>query len=117
MSTAVAKAPAEAEGPVSSVPSPRAPQGGVLRNRADVRTLIWAFVLFPSVAFAQYVWPSLAGWLLPLGLYVGFCSGVFSHNHNHCPTFKSRRLNVWYAAYISAFYGYPTFAWIPTHNQ
>lgn len=87
-----------------------------LRNAADYRTLFWAFVLFPAVAFAQYANPALAGWLLPLGLYLGFCAGVFSHNQNHCPTFKGKRANALYAAYLSFFYGYPTFGWIPTHN-
>jgi fatty acid desaturase len=53
---------------------------------------------------------------LPISLYFGFCTGVFSHNHNHCPTFKSKRLNSIFAAWLSVFYGYPTFAWIPTHN-
>jgi len=54
--------------------------------------------------------------LVPLSLYLGFCAGVFSHNQNHCPTFKSRRLNAFYQAWLSVFYGFPTFAWIPTHN-
>jgi beta-carotene hydroxylase len=89
----------------------------LLRNPADRRTMVWAFGLFPAAAAAHYEWPWLSGWLLPLGLYIGFCSGVFSHNHNHCPTFATRPWNVFYAAWVSFFYGYPTFAWIPTHNQ
>ena len=32
------------------------------------------------------------------------------------PTFKSRKLNAFYSAWLSVFYGFPTFAWIPTHN-
>jgi beta-carotene hydroxylase len=87
-----------------------------LRYAADYRTLLWAFVFFPGVAIAQYADPSLVGWLTPIGLYLGFCAGVFSHNQNHCPTFAGKRANVVYAAYLSFFYGYPTFAWIPTHN-
>jgi fatty acid desaturase len=88
----------------------------MLRHRADRRTLLWAFVLFPAVGFAPYVEPRLIPWLLPLTLYLGFCAGVFSHNHNHSPTFKSRSLNAFYSAWLSVFYGFPTFAWIPTHN-
>lgn len=87
-----------------------------LRFAADYRTLLWAFVLFPGVALSQYVYPGLVGWLLPVSLYMGYCAGIFSHNHNHCPTFHSRKLNDFFAAYISVFYGYPLFAWIPTHN-
>src|SRR5579863_4900091 len=89
----------------------------MLRHRSDWRTLLWAFVLFPAVGFAPYVEPRLIPWLLPVTLYFGFCAGVFTHNQNHCPMFKSRRANTFYAAYLSVFYGFPTFAWIPTHNQ
>ena len=78
--------------------------------------MLWAFVFFPALGFAPYVEPRLIPWLLPLSLYFGFCAGVFSHNHNHCPMFKNRRLNAFYSAWLSVFYGYPTFAWIPTHN-
>jgi|HubBroStandDraft_4_1064222.scaffolds.fasta_scaffold13552_3 beta-carotene hydroxylase len=88
----------------------------MLRYREDWRTLLWAFVLFPAVGFAPYVWPRLIPWLLPVSLYMGFCAGCFSHNHNHCPTFRGRRMNSFYSAWLSVFYGFPTFGWIPTHN-
>jgi fatty acid desaturase len=88
-----------------------------LRFGSDWRTVIWAFVLFPTVALLPYWWPGLIAWLLPLALYTGFCAGVFAHNHNHCPTFSGRRMNSFYSTWISVFYGYPTFAWIPTHNR
>jgi fatty acid desaturase len=87
-----------------------------LRYSADYRTLMYAFVLFPGVALAHYVDPRLCGWLLPLSLYMGFCAGVFAHNHNHCPTFKSRGLNNFFGGWLSIFYGYMLFGWIPTHN-
>ncbi|MGH7271730.1 MAG: fatty acid desaturase family protein [Polyangiaceae bacterium] len=88
----------------------------MLRHASDRRTLLWAFGLFPVLGFAPYLEPRVIPWLLPLSLYSGFCAGVFSHNHNHCPTFKSRRMNAFFGAWLSVFYGYPTFAWIPTHN-
>lgn len=88
-----------------------------LRYSADLRTLFYAGVLFPGVPLLQYAFPQLLGWLLPLGLYLGFCAGVLTHNQNHTPTFKSKRLNVLYQAWLSVFYGYPTFGWIPSHNQ
>ncbi len=88
----------------------------MLRHREDWRTVLWAFVFFPLVGFAPYVQPRLIPWLLPVTLYFGFCAGVFSHNHNHSPTFKSRKMNAFFSAWLSVFYGFPTFAWIPTHN-
>src|SRR5271165_3754129 len=88
----------------------------LVRHRADWRTLVWAFVFFPLVGFSPYVWPGLVPWILPVSLYFGFCAGVFSHNQNHCPTFKSRRVNAFYAAWLSIFYLFPTYVWIPSHN-
>jgi fatty acid desaturase len=88
----------------------------MVRNATDWRTLLWAFVFFPAVGFAPYLEPRLVPWLLPVSLYFGFCAGVFSHNHNHCPVFRNRRLNSFYSAWLSIFYGLPTFMWIPTHN-
>lgn len=92
-------------------------ESAVLRYRADRRTMLWAFGLFPLVLLAPYATPHRAGWILPLALYVGLCASTLVHNHGHCPTFFRRRLNTLYSAYLGVFYGYPIFAWIPTHNQ
>ncbi|HSP78471.1 MAG TPA: fatty acid desaturase [Myxococcaceae bacterium] len=70
----------------------------------------------PLVALAQYARPDLIPFLSPLGCYLALSAGVIAHNHNHCPTFKNRRLNGWMGVWLSIFYGYPTFAWVPTHN-
>ncbi len=86
------------------------------RFSSDYRCLFYAFVLFPGVGLAHYVWPWLTGWLLPLSIYLGYCAGIFSHNHNHCPTFANRKANDFFGAWLSIFYGYPLFGWIPTHN-
>jgi beta-carotene hydroxylase len=88
-----------------------------LRFAEDKKTLLWAFGLFPLVPALAYLRPELTLWLLPLALYVSYCSGVLTHNHNHCPTFMGRRSNVAYGAWLSLFYGFPIFSWIPTHNQ
>jgi fatty acid desaturase len=86
------------------------------RHRADYRTILWMFVFAPAVMAAQYVAPSLIGYLTVLSLYFGVSAAVIAHNHNHCPTFTDKRRNDWFGKVLSVFYGYPTFAWIPTHN-
>jgi beta-carotene hydroxylase len=95
----------------------------MLRHPADWRTVLWAFGFFPLLGFLPYIDPRVLHvgshffpWLLPVSLYFGFCAGVFSHNHNHCPLFKSRKLNAFYSAWLSIFYGYPTWVWVPSHN-
>jgi len=88
-----------------------------LRFIADRRTLFWAFILFPALPALSYFEPELAPWLLPLSLYLAYCSGVLAHNHNHAPVFRQKRFNSLYSAWLSFFYGCPSFVWIPTHNQ
>ena len=55
--------------------------------------------------------------MLPVTLYLAFCAGVLTHYHNHLGVFRSRTLNRLYSLWLSLFYGFPIFSWIPTHNQ
>jgi len=88
-----------------------------LRVNADWRAVLWVFGLMPLCAGVQLARPALAGWLMPFSIYLAYAAGVLAHNHNHCPVFRGRRMNGVYSAFLSFFYGYPTFAWIPTHNE
>ena len=90
-----------------------------VRDAADYRTLFWAFVLFPLVPAIEYSRP---GWgvftsLLPATLYLSFTAGVFVHNHNHRAVFTGKKANFAYGLWLSVFYGFPIFSWIPTHNR
>jgi fatty acid desaturase len=87
-----------------------------LRYAADARVLVWACLLLPGAAALPFAFPAHASWFVPLSLYAGFSTGVLAHYHNHCPVFRDRRANAMYAVWLSIFYGYPVFAWIPTHN-
>ena len=51
-----------------------------------------------------------------MSCYLALSAGVIAHNHNHTPTFRGRTLNAIFGNWLSIFYGYPTFAWVPTHN-
>ncbi len=85
------------------------------RQRADYRSLLWA-LLMPINIGVMYARPELVKYMWPLSFYFAMAAGIMAHNHNHCPTFKNRRMNSFYGNWLSVFYGYPTFAWIPTHN-
>lgn len=88
----------------------------MLRYHSDVRTLVWA--LLPAFVMSfELVWPQTSPFLCVLGCYLALACGVIAHNHNHCATFRSRAANEAFGAWLSVFYGYPVFAWIPTHNQ
>lgn len=89
----------------------------MLRRPADRRTLLWMFVFAPGLVGAQYLHPEWLPYLAPLSFYFSMSSAMIAHNHQHCPTFKSKRLNRWFGSWVSIFYGYPAMpAWIPTHN-
>jgi beta-carotene hydroxylase len=83
---------------------------------SDYRLLTWMLCL-PAIPVLVLLAPTLALYLLPVSIYLGYCTGVATHNQNHCPVFSSRRANTVYSLWLSVFYGYPIFAWIPTHNQ
>lgn len=42
---------------------------------------------------------------------------VIAHNHNHLRMWRSRAANVVTDYWLTLFYGFPAFAWIPTHNM
>src|SRR6188474_8431 len=85
------------------------------RFAADYRAMLWVALTIFVVA-VQYARPELAKWLWWVSAYFALACGVIAHNHNHCPTFANKTMNQLFANWISIFYGYPTFAWIPTHN-
>lgn len=55
--------------------------------------------------------------LLTLLCLLAIADAVISHNHNHVPIFRNRWANLAVGCVISFFYGFPSFCWIPTHNQ
>src|SRR5580658_8960452 len=42
---------------------------------------------------------------------------IIAHNHNHVPIWRSRLLNILTDYWLTLFYGFPAFGWIPTHNK
>jgi len=86
------------------------------RYAADYRTLLW-LALAAANAIAIWKTPSLRAYLVPLQCYFALTAGLVAHNHNHCPTFKSRRMNALLNHVATVFYGFAAFSWIPTHNN
>ena len=50
-------------------------------------------------------------------LFMAVSVAIIAHNHNHVPIWKSRFLNVLTDYWLTLFYGFPAFVWIPTHNK
>ena len=93
----------------------------MLKYMADVRSLInmalTTFLLFFLWQNgSQMSWPTF---LLVYGaqLLLAVIVAVMSHNHQHLPMWRSKFMNLLTDLWLSMFYGFPIFAWIPTHNK
>jgi fatty acid desaturase len=50
-------------------------------------------------------------------LFLSVSVAVITHNHNHVRMWKSDFMNTLQDWWLTVFYGFPVFAWIPTHNK
>lgn len=87
----------------------------MLRYKADRRTL--AYMAFTTALFAfQWYLGEVTWYLYPIGMFMAVAVAVMAHNHNHLPIWRNSKLNALTDYWITVFYGFPAFAWIPTHN-
>ncbi|MEO8514090.1 MAG: fatty acid desaturase [Ignavibacteria bacterium] len=88
----------------------------MLRYKADIKTLIYMFL---TTTLFVLQWTSIG--VHPV-TYIVYCFlsvsvAVITHNHNHVRIWKSDFLNTLQDWWLTVFYGFPVFAWIPTHNK
>lgn len=87
-----------------------------LKEKADIKSLI--YILITTVLFiAQWMWVGINPFLYTWFLFMSVSVAVMTHNHNHLPMWRSKTLNVLTDWWLTVFYGFPIFAWIPTHNK
>jgi len=87
-----------------------------LKENADVKSLV--YVLITSTLFiAQWMWIGVNPFIYTWYLFMSVAVSVMTHNHNHLPMWRSKVMNVLTDWWLTVFYGFPIFAWIPTHNK
>jgi beta-carotene hydroxylase len=87
----------------------------MLKYRADIKTLAY---LSMSSLLLFFQWKIGFHWFIYIPcLYFAVSVAVIAHNHNHVPIWKSSVLNHITDYWITLFYGFPAFAWTPTHNK
>ena len=87
----------------------------MLKYKADIKTLFF-LLLATAILFIQ--WNVGFNYILFFaGIYLAVTVAVIAHNHNHVPIWKSDLLNDITDYWITLFYGFPAFAWTPTHNK
>ncbi len=87
-----------------------------LRNNADIKSLAYMFIT-TMLLIAQWQWIGVNPFIYTWYLFMSVAVSVMTHNHNHLPMWHSRNLNVLTDWWLTVFYGFPIFAWIPTHNK
>ena len=88
----------------------------MLRYAADIRTLIYMAVT-TALLVVQWSRDSFSPVLFVACLFMAVSVSVIAHNHNHLTIWKSKKLNALTDYWLTLFYGFPAFVWIPTHNQ
>lgn len=88
----------------------------MLKYRADVRTLAFMAVT-TALLFVQWNLEQVHPLLFIWGCVMAVSVTAIAHNHNHLGLWESSFLNKCTDVWLTLFYGFPVFAWIPTHNQ
>ena len=87
-----------------------------LKEKADIKSLVYIFIT-TALFIAQWIWLGVNPFIYTWFLFMSVAVAVMTHNHNHLPMWRSKVLNVLTDWWLTVFYGFPIFAWIPTHNK
>jgi fatty acid desaturase len=87
-----------------------------LKHNADVKSLIYIFIT-TALFITQWIWIGVNPFIYTWFLFMAVTVAVMTHNHNHLPIWRSKTLNLFTDWWLTVFYGFPIFAWIPTHNK
>jgi fatty acid desaturase len=87
-----------------------------LKEKADIKSLI--YILITTALFiVQWIWVGVNPIVYTWFLFMSVSVAVMTHNHNHLPMWQSKVMNLFTDWWLTVFYGFPIFAWIPTHNK
>src|SRR5258708_19961462 len=88
----------------------------MLRYKTDCRTLVYMFIT-TALLYVQWNIVPFNIFLYVLCLFMAISVAVIAHNHNHLPMWRSKPLNIMTDYWLTLFYGFPAFGWIPTDNK
>jgi beta-carotene hydroxylase len=88
----------------------------MLRYKADIKTIIY-MVLTTALLILQWTTIGIQPITYVIYCFLSIAVSVITHNHNHVRIWKSDIMNTLQDWWLTVFYGFPVFAWIPTHNK
>lgn len=93
----------------------------MLKFKADVRSLVFMLLAVVSLVVLWQYGSTMSTWVwissYVLQLLMAVIISVIVHNHQHLGMWKNKWSNVITDNFLTVFYGFPVFAWIPTHNS
>lgn len=88
----------------------------MLRYKEDVKVLIF-MVITTGLLVINWLQPELNWFTFLWACLMAVSVTTIVHNHNHLRIWKNKWLNYAQDYWLCLFYGFPIFAWIPTHNK
>src|SRR2546421_5896641 len=88
----------------------------MLRYQADRKTVLWMAATTVLFLVQWHLGRVHWGLYVPY-MYLSVAVAVIAHNHNHVRLWHHPGLNALTEVWLTLFYGFPVFAWVPTHNQ
>ncbi|MBL7798159.1 MAG: fatty acid desaturase [Saprospiraceae bacterium] len=93
----------------------------MLRYKADIRSLVFMFITAGSLVLLWQYGNNMSTplWIFcyAVQLLMAVIVSTIVHNHQHLPMWTVKWLNIFTDNFLTVFYGFPVFAWIPTHNS
>lgn len=91
----------------------------MLRFKADIRSVAFMILTTFTLVVMWMFGFEMSLWLF-IPLYIGqlllaVIVSVMVHNHQHVNMWTNKYLNYFTDYWLTCFYGFPVFAWIPTH--
>ncbi len=93
----------------------------MLRYKADLRSLLFIFITAGLLILLWQNGKEMSSGIWTIAyiaqLLMAVIVSTMVHNHQHLPMWTVKWLNVLTDNILTVFYGFPVFAWIPTHNS
>lgn len=88
----------------------------MLRYKADIVSVFY-MIITTALLVVNWNLPEFNVWLWLGSILMATSCFAMAHNHNHIPMWRIDFLNKLTDYWLTLFYGFPVYAWIPTHNM
>jgi beta-carotene hydroxylase len=91
----------------------------MLKEKADIKSVCYMLLTTTLLVVLWNLGAAMPNWqwtvLYVALLLMSVSVAVMVHNHKHVPMWRNRTMNVLTDNWLTVFYGFPVFSWVPTH--